>query len=362
MYTTLSNTLVTRCVPIASISRIIDTCDGWLNLKVTGEHDMRFKCMRRDADLIYILRVLSFHFTGSAIPTEQMMGSNIKHILNLRKDRKWKRVVLQPSPWNGTLLEKPFVVGSTPLGDIVVVSDNGLDLHLKKTPESKDLHNTSINSEPHSNICPTPISWIEEKDPDLDNENHPPPVREFIGHFGEVTMCNISTNGKWLSSSSHDGNIKIWDIHTGHILFTFEHGGPVFCCRFLPCSSIVFSAGSNGLIKKWDVVLGRRIGHIKTKDVIFNLATSPNGSVIAAATTNLIKIFNSASLNPNVVLVGHTSVVFGVNFSQDGNILVSSSHDKSVRTWNWKERKVLQVFLGHDGSIWQCVFSPCTLR
>ncbi len=46
------------------------------------------------------------------------------------------------------------------------------------------------------------------------------PIREFIGHTGEVWDVSISRDGRILASASDDQTVRLWNLHTGENLVT----------------------------------------------------------------------------------------------------------------------------------------------
>ncbi|MEM7589625.1 MAG: pentapeptide repeat-containing protein, partial [Myxococcota bacterium] len=57
-------------------------------------------------------------------------------------------------------------------------------------------------------------------------------------------------------------------------------------------------------------------------------------------------------------LAGHTSVVYGVSFSSDGQRVASSSYDSTVRIWNAISGQQLHQLKGHMNSVYSVTFSP----
>lgn len=47
-----------------------------------------------------------------------------------------------------------------------------------------------------------------------------------------------------------------------------------------------------------------------------------------------------------------------VNFSSDGQLLLTSSDDKTLKTWNVSDKKFLYSFLGHSNWVRTSEFSP----
>ncbi|HEY9798673.1 MAG TPA: caspase family protein, partial [Leptolyngbyaceae cyanobacterium] len=58
-----------------------------------------------------------------------------------------------------------------------------------------------------------------------------------------------------------------------------------------------------------------------------------------------------------ITLRGHEHCVNAVAFSPDGKLIVSGSHDKTVRLWDIQGNRVGQPFFGHESSVYSVAFS-----
>ena len=97
---------------------------------------------------------------------------------------------------------------------------------------------------------------------------------------------------------------------------------------------------SRTLVSRPPFVKGARSWTIETKRhrwIPINVAVSPDASTLATSGYDgVIHLWEASSGKP-YALVGHTSYVYGLAWSPDGNVLASSgSHDATVRIWNPK--------------------------
>src|SRR5262245_57283983 len=65
-----------------------------------------------------------------------------------------------------------------------------------------------------------------------------------------------------------------------------------------------------------------------------------------------------ARLYPELRLVGHTALVTRVCVSADGQRLLTSSYDKTLRLWDAYTGRCLRVFKGHTAAIFGAALSP----
>ncbi|KAK7687251.1 hypothetical protein QCA50_009756 [Cerrena zonata] len=58
------------------------------------------------------------------------------------------------------------------------------------------------------------------------------------------------------------------------------------------------------------------------------------------------------------VMEGHKSWVTSVKYSPDGHVIISSSHDSTVHTWQADSGTSLNIMRGHKASVWAADFCP----
>ncbi|KNC49676.1 WD repeat domain 3 [Thecamonas trahens ATCC 50062] len=128
----------------------------------------------------------------------------------------------------------------------------------------------------------------------------------LYGHKLPVLSLDFSSDGELIATGSADKNIKLWGAAFGDCHKSiFAHDDSVMQVAFVRRTHYLFSVGKDGLIKYWD-----------------------------ADTYDCIQI-----------LRGHHAEVWTLALSRLGDVLVTGSHDKSLRVWRRTEE---QLFLEEE--------------
>lgn len=128
----------------------------------------------------------------------------------------------------------------------------------------------------------------------------------LYGHKLPVLSMDISFDSKLIITSSADKNIKIWGLDFGDCHKSlFAHQDSIMNTKFVPESHNFFSCSKDGLVKYWD---GDKFECIQK-------------------------------------LSAHQSEVWALAISSNGQFIISTSHDHSIRVWHETED---QVFLEEE--------------
>ena len=248
-------------------------------------------------------------------------------------------------------------------------------------------------------------------------------VRTLSGHGGDVISVAFSRDGNYLATGSVDTTVRIWDVSRGNLIRTLEgHAAEVGGLAFSPDGSFLLASSEDATLNIWEVDTGellRSLPDFTVFKVIFSpecvsppeenaercgkrvaAATfnglqvwayapdsaeqltfedsqailkipdgsagifSPDGKWLAAASLstasgNAVKLWDAATGQELLTMVGHTNWLAGLAFSPDGKRLASTSLDGTVRVWSLEPGRelvtVLSPIAGYGNRV---VYSP----
>jgi WD40 repeat protein len=200
----------------------------------------------------------------------------------------------------------------------------------------------------------------------------PRPIKYLRARAGAVFSVAVSPDSSWVASSGADQAVRIWDIHSGEMLFKLTaHTGPVYSLAFAPNSSppVLASAGQDGTIRIWQWKDTKSIPQTsileKFSDPIRTLAYSPDGKLLAfGGDDKLVRVYDLDAQEIKFKLNGYLGGIDKLFISRSGTMLAASDNTNHVRIWNLSTGKPLNS-LNPDGeanlNLNPVIFSPESL-
>lgn len=250
------------------------------------------------------------------------------------------------------------------------------------------------------------------------NNNQEFLMQTIKGHKNEINSIVISSDRKYIVSSSEDDSIKIWEFSTGKVIKTIKlkkafllsvaissdgrslisghmDGAKVwsFSGKLLmetefiittvwsftisPKGNQIILGCKNGLVKTYDFKRGNHLSTVKGPGgIVYSLAVSPDGKfLVNGMDDNNINVWDlstvmqprhpkNALISPAVLkrLRGHSSSIKSVIFSPDGRFIISGSNDKTIKIWDpydvYSDDWLVRTLEGHTSEVFSLAVSP----
>jgi WD40 repeat protein len=164
------------------------------------------------------------------------------------------------------------------------------------------------------------------------------PIGEYSGNMTAVAFSPDGTQVAAVLTDQYPGRLKVWELETGEELFTFDD----ISSEDFP--SLAYSPDGNHIaainVDQDPIIVevpsGKRIS-LWTDEWAKSVAFSPDGAKLATAYgSGLVAIWDVKTRTIQFNLWGHSygTSATGVQFSQDGNRLVTTGFDRRVIVWN----------------------------
>ncbi|NEP08826.1 MAG: NACHT domain-containing protein [Symploca sp. SIO2C1] len=182
----------------------------------------------------------------------------------------------------------------------------------------------------------------------------------FSETFSNVHSLALSPDGKCLATGHADGEVRLWQVSDGKLLFrAAAHTSTVWSVSFSCDGKILASGSFDSSICLWDVDKQQLHQILREHDGwIWSVAFSPKGNLLASGSSDrTIKLWDLETGRSINTLEGHTEIVQAVTFSPDGKTLASGSIDQTVRLWDIDTGQMHQILRGHVHQISGVAFS-----
>lgn len=162
----------------------------------------------------------------------------------------------------------------------------------------------------------------------------------------------FSPDGKTLAGGCDDGTIRLWNAEHGAELHQFMfHAKPSALAFSRDAKLLAAVSYDKNLVKLWNVASGDEFQTWQDTPM-FAAAFHPGGQILATGHGNgSITLRDPATGQRIRTLRGHAVRIRGLKFTPDGQILISSADDGTIRLWNPDNERSREVIpLGPPGS------------
>ena len=180
------------------------------------------------------------------------------------------------------------------------------------------------------------------------------------GHARRVNAVAVAPDGSWIASAGDDNSVRIWDAVTGDQRSKLTgHTHRVTAVAIAPDGSWLVTASDDRTARTWDVATGRQIGlRAMYTDWARAVAIAPDGSWLAIAGWS-VRIWHLAAERQDTILIREDpDLVNSVAIAPDGSWLSTAGDDRSVRIWDPATKEQPVTLIGHNDPVNAVVIAP----
>jgi WD40 repeat protein len=195
------------------------------------------------------------------------------------------------------------------------------------------------------------------------------PLESFAVRSSAVNAVAFSPDGAWLATAS-DGAVELWEVASKQVVWgSNAHRGRVLSVAFSPDGALLASSGYDAVVRVWSLSATGSVAPLFTLQAPANnpkiytaLAFSPSSQNLAAGRTDgQITVWEMTGGQPFLNFPGHRQSLFTMAYSPDGTQLATGAGDGAA-LWDSVFGEKLLEFSGHTASVRALAFNTDGLQ
>ena len=196
-------------------------------------------------------------------------------------------------------------------------------------------------------------------------------VRKGVGHEAVINAVDISTDSIG-ASVSDDGRGFLWDQRDKNPTGTVKTEYPLLACKFNNQGSTLFMSGIEPTLCAYDIrALEKPIWECPGQyEAITSIAVNSDDSIVLTRSMDgIIKTYSAKEFVPEGISrlapnsyegapSGKEFQLIKACFSNDNVSIYSGSEDKTVTSWEFSSRKMINKYQGHRGTVLDVDYHP----
>lgn len=233
-----------------------------------------------------------------------------------------------------------------------------------------DGHTSQVNSASYSPDENTIISASSDKtvkiwDLNSTKDNKTSCLKTIKGHHGGVNYASFDKEGRKIVSASKDHSIRVWNINSGKCIDSLiNNAGSVLCSTFSSNGQYVLASSAWGNVILWDLKNDTCYSFNHTNWLCTASFSPYDNFFVTASVDDSIRVWDTTKRKQINVWKGHDNTIYSVSFSPDSRYIVSTSGGYSnnsenvTKVWDAKTGKLHKVLKGHSGVVTCAVVNP----
>eukprot|EP00656_Telonema_subtile_P003801 TRINITY_DN11719_c0_g1_i2.p1 TRINITY_DN11719_c0_g1~~TRINITY_DN11719_c0_g1_i2.p1 ORF type:complete len:535 (+),score=139.01 TRINITY_DN11719_c0_g1_i2:91-1695(+) len=175
-------------------------------------------------------------------------------------------------------------------------------------------------------------------------------IHTLTGHRGMVRTVDFSPDGTMLASAGNDLTIRLWMMPGATPGMVFEgHTDIISTVTFSSTGALLASASYDFTVRLWDPNTGETVRQLTSDDQVLSCSFSRDETMVTTTSNaQVVEVWNTADGSCFLSLTGHAAPVFSARFGPHGRMLVSGSHDCTLRMWDLEYERVVAAQTDHS--------------
>jgi WD40 repeat protein len=195
---------------------------------------------------------------------------------------------------------------------------------------------------------------------DLSNPTAQP--RELKGHKGNVWSMVFTPDNSSLITTATDSMVFLWKSGSETPEIITKNTCKIRTLAVSPDGTTIAGGTEKGQIVCWNLLSRSAEALFTTKKnkMVNSVGFSNDGKLLAVGDdAGVLRIWDISQRKVVHVLTGHKARINDVKFSKDDHFLASASFDGSIKVWNMQNLNDQPIVLkDHSSWVWKMAYSP----